>query len=978
MMGKIYSYIIPVIPDCSDYRLTSLFGGKVREEIFRSQEHLLRMIAHFDPGRIACAVRFHFNPDLQQGPQKRLVIELVLKIPDDISEEVVRQLIESGPLCEFYQKQCLDSSCQTPNPFSASRCRKCGALFELHPQAELAVDDFRYACEILRQEDTVEATVPREINRYIPGSGFYYSPALFEARADNDFLMFDTLLSKIQAPALIELLATPVDNAPDLQAHDRYMRQLMAVNQYGDDVYLGLDDQPGEYSGSFLEEASPQYVEVAQQKKKDPIADEILREQQEFQRSLRQPQLLFHIKALAMTQENALMLASMLAESGFLNAKYNLVHYGVEEHRDCFVRSLADSRMLNVSLHTMDQKIWNDSLPEAWHAMSRLCRLATVDELKGIFRLPVGGTGSPRCIPKATDPDRHDPQASLFIGHDGESEISSQIENSDDLSALFENPAPTALELRLPLDVIPKHLFVSGVPGSGKTTAVLNLLVQLHRKGIPFLVIEPAKTEYRVLATLKNHPDPDIRSLAETIQVYTPGNDAISPLRFNPLEFPVGISVDEHIDQLLACFEAAIPLGGPLQALIAEAVEQVYKDRGKGPAPRMHDLVAAAQSIMASKSYEGEVKSNLGAAIEVRLGMLIRRSVGRIFQCSVSSPSIADILSRPCIIELEYLSQNYACLLTLFLLATVREHIRVDPTRRAKGLHHVTVIEEAHNIVGRTGEAKASEEVADPKAFAAQYISRMLAELRALGEGIIIADQLPSAVAPEVVKNTGTKLAHRLVSNDDREQLGGAMLLAASEIQELARLRPGEAYFYSEGLYQPRRVRCLNANAYLHLDAITSEMMGAGIVDYIGSTDWFGSVHEAQAIHTLSHIIGEQPLLLAKLRRAAEGMLSGKLFEEVGHATKIDDEKEREMELLGLLNRCRDVKNQLVDLVTHKFIEQTLEPQMQLVQLAAKQSEDVKVLLQRMEDRYNSDIGSVYGGIIDEIDELITKIQNLL
>jgi hypothetical protein len=246
---------------------------------------------------------------------------------------------------------------------------------------------------------------------------------------------------------------------------------------------------------------------------------------------------------------------------------------------------------------------------------------------------------------------------------------------------------------------------------------------------------------------------------------------------------------------------------------------------------------------MERKKYEGEIKSNLRAAIEVRLGMLTRQAMGRIFQSRICIPSIEDLLKYPTIIEMDYLSQNHACLLTLFLLSAIREQIKIDPNRRHKGLHHVTVIEEAHNIVGRTGTAKASEEIADPKAFAAQYISRMLAELRALGEGIIIADQLPSAVAPEVVRNTGTKLAHRLVSNEDREDIGGAMLLGGTEIEEIARLKPGEAYFYTEGLHLPRRVRCLDAGSYLKLP---EHINANDLVSLITDQEWFNNNKESR------------------------------------------------------------------------------------------------------------------------------------
>ena len=360
--------------------------------------------------------------------------------------------------------------------------------------------------------------------------------------------------------------------------------------------------------------------------------------------------------------------------------------------------------------------------------MGRLSRMATVDELKGMVRLPVGGHGSPRCIRKATDPKPVAGKEYVLIGDDLESGSPDRRAFDallPDLSAVFDNRTPSSLELKLPRAVLTKHTFIAGVPGSGKTTAVLNLLVQLFRSGIPFLVIEPVKTEYRVLKTLQDHPDPCIQDLARQLRVYSPGNDAISPLRFNPLQVPEGIGLDEHISQVQSCFEAAMPMGGPLQALIAEAIEEAYEKAGSGTFPQMADLLEAAGRIMANKKYEGEV----------RLGLLTRRSMGRTFQCPCSVPSVSDLLRYPTIIEMDYLSQDHACLLTLFLLSALRAHIKVDPKRRVKALHHVTVIEEAHNIVGRTGSAKASEEIADPKAFAAHYVSRMLAELRGLGGG---------------------------------------------------------------------------------------------------------------------------------------------------------------------------------------------------------------------------------------------------
>ena len=123
--------------------------------------------------------------------------------------------------------------------------------------------------------------------------------------------------------------------------------------------------------------------------------------------------------------------------------------------------------------------------------------------------------------------------------------------------SVFSPKTATCLEQRLSLNSLTKHMFVAGVPGSGKTTAVFNMLVQLARNGVPFLVIEPAKTEYRALKMLGEHADPAVRGLAGDLRIYSPGNDNVSPLRFNPFAYPEGITLDEHISQVLACFEAA-------------------------------------------------------------------------------------------------------------------------------------------------------------------------------------------------------------------------------------------------------------------------------------------------------------------------------------------------------------------------------------------------------------------------------------
>ncbi|MCX5674661.1 MAG: hypothetical protein NTX87_06600 [Planctomycetota bacterium] len=387
-----------------------------------------------------------------------------------------------------------------------------------------------------------------------------------------------------------------------------------------------------------------------------------------------------------------------------------------------------------------------------------------------------------------------------------------------------------------------KHLCVFGLPGSGKTTLLYYLLMQLCTLGIPFLVIEPGKTEYRLLKCLKHHKNPAMRQLARDLKVYAAGG-SVSPLRHNPLALRRGITQNQHIESVMACLRAALPMGGPLPALLGESLEQVYEASAPSQQPpRMADLIAATKRTLSTKGYSRDVDSDIRAAMEVRIGVLVRRLIGEVFQSPIDVPSIEELVTGYSVIELASLPTEQACLLAMFLLTAIHEHVLTAPA--TKGIRLVLVIEEAHNIVGCSREATASEENADPKAYASEFVCRMLAEFRALGVSVIIVDQLPSAVAPEVVKNTGSKLTFREVDNEDREILGGAMLFGPMENEEIARLRPGEAYLFTEGYFGPCRIRTPNLHADLQLPLPPE---GDALLPFLVEDPWFAQAAAARA-----------------------------------------------------------------------------------------------------------------------------------
>ena len=356
-----------------------------------------------------------------------------------------------------------------------------------------------------------------------------------------------------------------------------------------------------------------------------------------------------------------------------------------------------------------------------------------------------------------------------------------------------------------------------------------------RRKPIPFLVIETAKTEYRALKMLKGDSRKAVRRFGSELEVYTVGVEAVSPLRLNPFEIPPGSSLEEHIETLVVCFEASMPLFGPLPALLREGLDRMYeKYPDPNDPPVMADLMAAVECVLAEKHYSDRIGPDIRAALDVRLGILTHGLIGRIFQCKRSTPSIPHLMATQSIHELDRLPREAASLYTFFLLTWIRQYVKsLEPQQRVR---FVIVIEEAHNLVGRSTDTTPGEDAVDTKAHAAEFVCRMLAELRALGVALVIVDQLPSTVAPEVVKNTGSKLTFRLVANQDRTDLGGAMLFGDTEFEEVARLRTGEAFIFTEGYYSPRRIKASNLHAALNL---TTPPINERLVPYIQDDDWF-------------------------------------------------------------------------------------------------------------------------------------------
>ena len=351
--------------------------------------------------------------------------------------------------------------------------------------------------------------------------------------------------------------------------------------------------------------------------------------------------------------------------------------------------------------------------------------------------------------------------------------------------------APEGPELVLDVDRLTRHALVAGITGSGKTHTLVRLLEALrgdHR--VPFLVVEPTKTEFRRLAR-----DPAVRLL-------TPGLEGERALRLNPLDVPEGAALGAWMDGLLALFEAAFAMVPPLPYVLRSALVRLYDEAGwedvsgrRGRPPRLEDLVSTCDAVIDELAYAPRIRADVRAALRARLQTLTTGARGLVYAAGAQT-SDAILFDGPCVVELDALprSEDKAFAMGLLVLRLAAFRRSMGPSPR---LQHLLVLEEAHRLLRK---AEGSE---DPRSRGVEQLADLISEVRSYGQGVVIADQVPSRLAEDAVKNTDLKILHRLVANDDRELVGGSAGLSEAQQEHLVRLERGQAVVFQEPMDRP-------------------------------------------------------------------------------------------------------------------------------------------------------------------------------
>lgn len=553
---------------------------------------------------------------------------------------------------------------------------------------------------------------------------------------------------------------------------------------------------------------------------------------------------LFYYNFLVYSQPNsAVSLANRvignIEEEGSANSALELVDVS-----DCMLRP--DKKLAYAPWAVSNLLIYRKREMGYWGAANahthliRLKYLMTAQEALGAFKLPIddGHTIGLVCNKRKANREKlHDSVIS-----DGSFKVGRIVNDSRGYDG-------TEAHAGIALNDFTKHGLIVGMPGSGKTNFSLGLLLQFWQDfHIPFLAIEPTKSEYRSL----------LDAIPE-LQVFTPGKNNVSPYMVNPFLPPRGVTVENYVPSLMSAFKAAFSMPNPLPDIFLAAINECYTQHGwrststsEDPYVRhfgLYEFIKVFRKRINSMDYKGEVKSNMESAGVVRLVSLIEQN-SNIYD-TINTIPLEDMLQKPTVIELNAINnKEQKSLIMALLLISICVHTKNNVAGDGQ-LKNIMLIDEAHVLLGGSGNVEAG--AADAKGSTVEALEDMIAEIRSYGTGIIIADQSPTKVGRGILANTNVKVIFKLVEKENRDAISTATNMDSNDYELLGRLGVGEAMLHYGRVHAPLHVKTYNLKERASVRSVVPDSEVAAKTTYWKEHQQLLVPHRECACNTACH-----------------------------------------------------------------------------------------------------------------------------
>ena len=493
-----------------------------------------------------------------------------------------------------------------------------------------------------------------------------------------------------------------------------------------------------------------------------------------------------------------------------------------------------------------------------------------------------------------------------------------------ELGRIYHMGQAEATKLFLDRQAMTSHTFVTGSTGTGKSNAVYHLLDEITKDGkTAFLVVEPAKGEYK-----------NVFGNCTDVQVFGTNPRETPLLRMNPFAFPADIHILEHIDRLVEIFNACWPMYAAMPAVLKDAIERSYQKVGwdlrnseseKGVFPTFFDLLDILPGVIEESHYSKDTQSDYVGALCTRVKSLTNGIYGSVL-CAEDALTDEALFDRNVIVDLSRVGSMETKSLLMGILVMKLQEYRMCSSGMNSKLRHVTVLEEAHNLL-RKNSAEQSQEGANLQGKSVEMLANAIAEMRTYGEGFIIADQAPGLLDMSVIRNTNTKIILRLPDEEDRKLVGKSAALKEAQIDELSKLPLGVAAVYQNEW--PEAVLCkieaypMPENAVYHKLSKMPHEINAEFV--------FGQLAVGKELEPLSSSEMEQLKLWLKRHETVLKPEDSRYLERVFAGGVLDEVKTRKavfdffggistvVECCGTAERSHTSRNEVLERLQGRF-----------------------------------------------------------
>ena len=366
--------------------------------------------------------------------------------------------------------------------------------------------------------------------------------------------------------------------------------------------------------------------------------------------------------------------------------------------------------------------------------------------------------------------------------------------------------------VELNLQLFSSHCLICGSSGSGKSWGTYHLLNRFWEKECKIMIIEPAKGEYKQKFGSK-----------PGLSVYNVNPNVYNMLKINPFCFPKSIHVASHMKKVMDICKAAWSLTAAMPNLLEEAIRLSYEQCGwdiensihidgfsDKVYPTFEDVMDILPALIDASDYSAENKGNYKGSLLTRVNSMTQGLIGMIFEDEIGVED-KKLFDEDVIIDLSEIgSEDTNAIIMGVLIMRLNEYRQNQRKIRAQRgeethdepLRHITVLEEAHNLLRRTSTEQ-NDEGTNPAGASVKAISNSIKEMRTYGEGFLIIDQTPSALDDSAIENTATKIIFNTPGKDATEAISSALSLNEYQQRELANLTTGVAICYHKDWITP-------------------------------------------------------------------------------------------------------------------------------------------------------------------------------